>query len=61
MIREIIVLQEAAKDLEVGKLFYERQTEGIGQYFVDSIISDIESLRLFHGIHSLHLRLNLPA
>ena len=31
--------------------FYERQQEGLGGYFLESLFSDIDSLRLYAGIH----------
>ncbi|MEX2578268.1 MAG: hypothetical protein WD342_04355, partial [Verrucomicrobiales bacterium] len=34
--------------------FYDRQQEGIGDYFVDSILADAESLVLYAGVHSTH-------
>lgn len=52
--RRVIVLEEAAEDIERGREFYELQEIGIGAYFEDTILSDIESLGLFHGIHSKH-------
>lgn len=52
--KSIIVLSEAAVDLESGRDFYDSQGIGVGDYFVDSLLTDIESLRLFHGIHPLH-------
>ncbi len=52
--KSVIVLSEAAQDLEIGRDFYDSQDIGVGDYFVDSLLSDIESLRLFHGIHPLH-------
>ena len=52
--KPVVVLSEAAGDLELGRDFYDSQTLGIGDYFVDSLLSDIESLRLFHSIHPLH-------
>ncbi len=51
-VREVIVLKEATEDLEEGQLFYDRKEPGIGDYFFDSLISDLESLRLYAGIHS---------
>ena len=51
-VKEVIVLLEAAQDLEAGREFYEKTAEGIGQYFVDCIISDLDSLKLQAGIHS---------
>lgn len=52
--KRVIVLADAARDLELGRNFYDAQQLGIGDYFVDSLLSDLESLRLFHGIHSNH-------
>ena len=49
--KPVFVLEDAAEDLELGKAFYDSQDLGIGDYFVDSLLSDIESLRLFHGFH----------
>jgi len=53
--RKIIVLEEAAEDIEHGRDFYDLQDFGVGDYFADSIVADIECLGLFHGIHSKHL------
>ena len=47
----IRILPNAEKDLELGASFYESQREGLGEYFIASLISDIESLKLFAGIH----------
>jgi len=52
--RKIVVLEEAAEDIERGREFYDLQEIGVGDYFEDTILSDIESLGLFHGIHSKH-------
>jgi hypothetical protein len=49
---EVIVLQEAADDLDIGRWFYDGIELGVGDYFLDSLLSDIESLRLYAGIHS---------
>ena len=48
------VLDEATADLADGFRFYERQADGLGDYFLDSLWSDIQSLRLFGGIHANH-------
>ncbi|PWQ92366.1 hypothetical protein DKW60_21610 [Leucothrix pacifica] len=37
--------------MEDGRHFYEQQEKGIGDYFWDSLISDIESLKLYAGVH----------
>jgi hypothetical protein len=50
----IEILDEAEKDLIDGFAFYDRQSIGLGNYFLDSIFSDIESLRLYAGIHPLN-------
>ena len=47
---KIVILDEAEKDLSAGYDFYERQAQGIGDYFLDSIFADIDSLLLFAGI-----------
>ncbi len=47
----IVLLRSAVKDLARGYEFYEEQGEGIGDYFEESLAADIESLRLFAGIH----------
>lgn len=46
------VLDDATQDLADGYRFYERQDEGLGDYFLDSLWSDINSLRLFAGVHA---------
>ena len=51
---KIELLDSAEKDLLDGFKFYERQSSGLGDYFLDSLFSDIESLRLYAGIHALH-------
>lgn len=51
---KVQVLEEATSDLADGYRFYERQVEGLGDYFLDSLCSDIHSLRLYSGIHVNH-------
>lgn len=48
---QIKILEEAEKDIVAGIFFYESQSDGLGKYFLDSILSDIESLHIFAGIH----------
>lgn len=48
---QIKILEEAEKDITAGIFFYESQSDGLGKYFLDSILSDIESLHIFAGIH----------
>lgn len=47
----IVILPSARDDLFDGFEFYERQQPGLGDYFLDSLFSEIESLRLYAGIH----------
>lgn len=47
----IRILTSAYDDLLAGRRFYERQGEGLGAYFLDSLFSDIDSLLLYAGIH----------
>jgi plasmid stabilization system protein ParE len=48
------ILDEATEDLADGFRFYERQADGLGDYFLDSLWSDIQSLRISGGIHAIH-------
>jgi plasmid stabilization system protein ParE len=47
----IRILASAFDDLADGRDFYERQGEGLGEFFLDSLFSDIDSLALDAGIH----------
>ena len=47
----IKILFSATEDLHAGRLFYEKQGQGLGEYFFDSLFSDIDSLALYAGIH----------
>jgi plasmid stabilization system protein ParE len=42
---------DAERDLERGYLFYEKQGNGLGDYFLDTLHSEIESLLLYSGVH----------
>ena len=46
------ILPSAVHDLERGREFYARQGESLGDYFLDSLFSDIDSLELYAGIHA---------
>ena len=45
------ILDQAADDLVAGYRFYEAQRSGLGDYFLDNLYGDIESLHLYAGIH----------
>jgi hypothetical protein len=49
---KVRILTSAFNDLAAGRAFYEAQGEGLGDYFFDSVFSDIDSLALYGGIHS---------
>ncbi|OIP92919.1 MAG: hypothetical protein AUK55_08905 [Syntrophobacteraceae bacterium CG2_30_61_12] len=48
---KVKILDAAETDLEDGYRFYERQSTGLGSYFLASLYSDIDSLSYFGGIH----------
>ncbi len=45
------ILPAALADLEWGRDFYDRREEGVGSYFVQRALADIESLGRYGGIH----------
>jgi len=49
---KIRILTSAIDDLSRGYFFYEKQGQGLGDYFFDSLFSDIDSLTFSGGIHS---------
>ena len=51
---KIKILASARQDLIDGYRFYESQAEGVGAYFLDSLYSDIDSLTISAGVHSIH-------
>jgi hypothetical protein len=51
-IRKIRALTEVQYDLDDGEAFYERLSPGLGQYFRNSLLADLQSLWLYAGIHS---------
>lgn len=50
---QIKILESATLDLLHGYRFYEKQEYGLGNYFLDSLFSDIDSLLVFAGIHRM--------
>jgi plasmid stabilization system protein ParE len=51
----IKILPEAEQDLMDGFRFYESQRPGVGKYFLDCLLADIESLSKYAGIHAREL------
>ena len=50
----VVILDEAEQDLIAGFRFYESQSEGLGDYFLNTLFTDIDSLQLYAGIHAVH-------
>lgn len=48
---KIRILEAARQDLMGGFRFYEVQETGLGDYFLDSLFADIDSLKFFGGVH----------
>ena len=48
---KIFILPSALGDLADGFGFYENQEEQLGDYFLNSLLADIDSLKLYGGIH----------
>lgn len=51
-IKNVVTLREVANDLNDGKAFYDLREAGVGDYFWDSLVADIESLLIYGGIHN---------
>jgi plasmid stabilization system protein ParE len=51
---KIKILKSASQDLIDGYRFYEKQSEGLGRYFLDTLYSDIDSLAIHGGIHPIY-------
>lgn len=45
------IIDRAKDDLADGFEFYERQSRGLGDYFLNSLFADIDSLILYAGLH----------
>lgn len=51
---KIRILPPARFDLIDGYWFYEEREIGLGDYFIESILADMDSLVLYAGIHATH-------
>ena len=54
MSRVLVVLDHARDDIEAARDFYDGCELGVGDYFVDCILSDISSLQFYFGSHRVH-------
>lgn len=50
---KVRILESAREDLRHGYRFYEQQQEGVGDYFLDMLSAEIDSLALYGGIHAM--------
>ena len=50
---KVRILRPAFGDLAAGRRFYNRHDEGVGDYFLDSLFTEIDSLVLYAGIHPI--------
>lgn len=48
---DIVLLEDATEDLVAGRKYYERQQDGLGEYYWQSLLSDLESLKIYSGVH----------
>lgn len=53
---KIKILDRAEQDLIEGFRFYEAQEASLGSYFLTNLYADIESLRLYAGVHEKHFK-----
>ena len=49
---KVEILPEAQEDLVAGFRFYERQGRDLGNYFLECLFEDVDSLTLHGGVHS---------
>ena len=49
----VLILDSAFADLSAGRDFYDRHGREVGDYFVDALAADIDSLVLYAGLHSV--------
>ena len=48
---KVLLSSQAEDDIKKGIDFYENMDINLGSYFFNSIMSDIESLKIYKGIH----------
>jgi len=50
---KVRIVTSGFQDLAEARAFYSKQGDGVGDYFLDSLSSEIDSLALFGGIHRI--------
>jgi plasmid stabilization system protein ParE len=48
---KLSITELAEQDLHSAKAFYDEQAPHLGQFFVDALLVDLESLHFYAGIH----------
>jgi hypothetical protein len=48
------ILTPAIQDLVRSAEFYEKEEKGLGEFFLDNLFREVNSLEFYAGIHSLH-------
>ncbi len=48
---QVKITEYAKKDLEIAYKFYETQKEGLGNYFIEIILSEIKMLEFYGCLH----------
>lgn len=51
--KPVVILPRAAEDIEAGRDFYDRIDPGVGGYFLDCILADLDQLSRLHGFHRM--------
>ena len=49
--KNVVLLEQVYNDLEQGKEFYNSIDDGVGNYFINCLLSDLQSLKYYPGIH----------
>lgn len=50
----IRILRSARRTVADGIRFYESQEDGLGAYFLSSVMSDLRSLKVYAGTHQIY-------
>jgi hypothetical protein len=50
---QVEIVDQAEQDLADGFAFYESQQAGLGDYFLDAMCAEIDSLAVYAGIHRI--------
>jgi hypothetical protein len=51
---KVRILTSGFDDLAAGRRFYDLQRMSVGDYFFDSLFSEIDSLAIYAGTHGVH-------